>query len=316
MKLYVSLYSINKKMHQVIKHEQDGRDHHHHEDLSNIGQAFFLNLIFTIIEIIGGIFTNSMAIISDAIHDFGDSISLGLAWYFQKISKKASNSSYSYGYKRFSVIGALINAVILTIGSILILIETVPRILAPEETNSLGMIGLAVLGILVNGLAVFKLKKGKSLNEKVVRLHLLEDVLGWMAILIGSILIYFFQWYFIDSILSIGISLFVLRHVFVHLKSTMKIILQGVPENIDLQKIENLIRSKKEIVNLHDLHIWTIDGNYHILSVHLVLKEKLDFEKLIILKTGLRDELIQEDIEHSTFEFELSDENCAYKHCC
>ncbi len=303
-------------MHQVINNRNEGHHHHSHNDLSNIGQAFFLNLIFTIIEIIGGILTNSMAIISDAIHDFGDSISLGLAWYFQKLSKKASNSSFSYGYKRFSVLGALINAVILTVGSILILIETLPRIMHPQETNSLGMIALAILGIIVNGLAVLKLQKGKSLNEKVVRLHLLEDVLGWIAILIGSILIYFFNWYFIDSILSIGISVFILRHVFVHIKSTMNIILQAVPENINIQRIEEIIKSKKEIENIHDLHIWTIDGNYHILSVHIVLKEDIGFEELKIFKKDLREELVKEDIEHSTFEFESINENCAYENCC
>lgn len=303
-------------MHKIDITEEKGHHHHHNEDLSNISQAFFLNLFFTIVEIIGGILTNSMAIISDAIHDFGDSISLGLAWYFQKISKRKSNAIYSYGYKRFSVLGALINAVILTIGSSLIIIETIPRILKPEVTNSTGMILLSVLGIIINGLAVLKLKRGKSLNEKVVSLHMLEDVLGWIAILIGSILMYFFEWYFIDSILSIGISIFILKHIYTHLKTTMKIILQGVPENINIHTLEEIFRNTEEISGFHDLHIWTIDGNYHILSVHLILNQKLEFERLKTIKEELRIKLNKADIEHSTFEFELSNENCEYQHCC
>jgi len=163
--------------------------HHIHRRLheeGNISKAFFLNLSFTVVEIIGGLFTNSLAILSDALHDFGDSISLGLAWYFQRLSKKDRDQNFSYGYGRFSLLGALVNSVILTVGSVFILYKAIPGVLAPEEADSLGMIWLALLGVVVNTLAVATLKKGQSLNEKVVRLHLLEDVFGWVAVLIGA----------------------------------------------------------------------------------------------------------------------------------
>lgn len=304
-------------MHQIKSHTKHDHSHSHtNEDMKNIGVAFFLNLTFTFIEIIGGILTNSLAIISDAVHDFGDSISLGLAWYFQKVSKKGSNAVYSYGYKRFSILGALINAVILSVGSVLIFIETIPRLFHPQTVNAEGMIWLAVLGILVNGAAALRLNKGKSLNEKVVSLHMLEDVLGWIAVLIGSILMYYFNWSFIDPLLSIGISIFILVHVFSNIKATMKIILQGVPENIDLVQIRNLLMEENEIKDVHDLHIWTIDGEEHILSVHIVLNSALDFETLSSVKEKLRLRLLENDIEHATFEFELKDENCSYINCC
>ena len=184
--------------------------HHHQHDTKNISTAFFLNLAFTIIEIIGGLMTNSVAIMSDALHDLGDSLSLGLAWYFQKVAKKGRDKTFSYGYKRFSVLGAMINAIVLVVGSVFILQETIPRLWQPETPNVQGMFWLAILGIVVNGAAVLKLQKGTSLNEKVISLHLLEDVLGWAAVLVGSVLMYFFDLPIIDPLLSIGIAIFIL----------------------------------------------------------------------------------------------------------
>jgi len=168
-------------------HEHD----HSHGSGKNLAWAFLLNISFCVIELIGGLLTNSIAILSDALHDFGDSISLGLAWYFQKISKRKPDSRYTYGYKRFSTLSALVNCLVLLTGSGFILYESIKRILNPIESNAQGMFVLAVVGVLVNGAAVVRLKKGDSLNEKVVSLHLLEDVLGWVAVLIGSIVMMF-----------------------------------------------------------------------------------------------------------------------------
>ncbi len=184
-----------------------GHDHIHHRGGSkNIRTAFFLNVTFTIIEIIGGIMTNSMAILSDAVHDLGDSLSLGMAWYFQGLSSKGRDKSFSYGYGRFSLLGALINVCVLLIGSILILWKTIPRLLAPEAVDTTGMMILAVIGVIFNGLAVYRMRGGKSLNERVVALHLMEDVLGWVAVLIGSIIMHFFDLPIIDPILSLLIT--------------------------------------------------------------------------------------------------------------
>ena len=189
-------------------------NHSHNHSEGNIKIAFFLNLGFTIVEIIGGLYTNSLAILSDALHDLGDSLSLGLSWYFQRLSKKGSTKKFSYGYKRFSLLGAIINSIVLVVGSIFILSKAIPELFNPEETNAQGMLYLAILGVVVNGAAVFKLRKGKSLNEKVVSLHLLEDVLGWVAVLIGSIVMIYFDLPFVDPLLSILISIFVLYNVY------------------------------------------------------------------------------------------------------
>lgn len=228
---------------------------HSHQATGNIRFAFFLNLGFTIIEIIGGLLTNSVAILSDALHDFGDSISLGLAWYFQKLSRKGSNARYTYGYKRFSLIGALANSLILVAGSLFILSETIPRLIHPQPANEKGMFVLAILGIAVNGLAVLRLKKGNSLNERVVSLHLLEDVLGWAAILVGSVLMFFFDWPFIDPLLSILISIYILVHVSQSIRESMRILLQATPESVDIRHIRERILLLPGISDVHDMHV-------------------------------------------------------------
>lgn len=298
-------------MHQI----KNTTDQHQHKSEKNISYAFFLNLGFTIIEIIGGLITNSVAILSDAIHDFGDSISLGLAWYLQKVSKKGSDHKYSYGYRRFSLLGAIINSVVLLVGSFFILSETIPRIIHPQEPDLRGMFILAILGIIVNGAAVFRLRKGISLNEKVVSLHLWEDVLGWIAILIGSVIMYFFNVPVIDPILSVLITIYILIHVFRNIKASMRIILQGTPEEIDIDDIKKELLIFVEVNDVHDLHLWSIDGNYHVVTTHVILKEALTMDQLATLKTKIREKLEQLNVHHVTIEFETADETCCMEMC-
>lgn len=264
----------------------------------NIKTAFFLNFAFTIVEIIGGFMTNSVAIFSDAIHDLGDSLSLGLAWYFQKISQKGRDDEYSYGYRRFSVLGALINTVVLFLGCIFILWETIPRLIHPEEVDPKGMIFLSILGIIVNGAAVFNLKKGHSLNEKVVSLHLLEDVLGWVAVLIGSIIMLFWDLPIIDPILSIIITSYILFNIYKNIKSSMSVILQRIPDNVDLNKIQNYLLSNKNIASFTDLHIWSLDGEYNIMTINIRLTDEAD-SKII---SDIHSELNELNIQHCTIE--------------
>jgi len=293
-----------------------GHNHDHSKDVKNIKVAFFLNLSFTVIEIIGGILTNSVAILSDAVHDFGDSLSLGLAWYFQKLAKKGKTKSFSYGYKRFSLIGAVINCIVLIVGSIFILSEAIPRIFSPQETHAGGMFLLAIFGVVVNGAAVFRLRKGSSINEKVVSLHLLEDVLGWAAVLVGSVIMYFFDLPIIDPILSIGIACFVLFNVFRNMRQTLRIILQGIPEDIDAEHIIEHIEKLENVENVHDLHIWSMDGEYNVLTAHVTLKKVCPMEKLAELKAEIHLLLVQEQIQHATIEFETPDEQCNFKKSC
>ncbi|MEQ9231618.1 MAG: cation diffusion facilitator family transporter, partial [Cyclobacteriaceae bacterium] len=140
----------------------------HHHPTKNIRVAFFLNLGFALIELVGGLLTNSVAILSDALHDLGDSLTLGASWYFAKLSTKERDKEFSYGYKRFSVLGALISSVVLLIGSIFIIVETIPRLLNPVQPDTGGMIILGIIGVVVNGIAALKLSHGHSLNEQAV----------------------------------------------------------------------------------------------------------------------------------------------------
>ena len=292
----------------------DHQHHHNHHRTGNIAIAFVLNLVFTIFEIVGGLFTNSIAILSDALHDLGDTLSLGLAWYFQNFSTKGRDKTFSYGYRRFSLLGAMINALVLLSGSILVLVHAVPRLFQPEETNVKGMIFMAILGIVFNGAAVFRLKKGTSLNEKVVSLHLLEDVLGWIAVLIGAIVMYFVQLPIIDPILSVAITCFILFNVFKNLKATFQIILQGIPVNADVKKIKSYLTNHPAVSSIHDFHIWSMDGEYNILTVHVVLKDSY-FGEALKLKTELKKSLYAMGAHHTTIELEHPEDVCELINC-
>ena len=290
-------------------------DHSHNHSEGNVKVAFFLNLSFTIIEIIGGLYTNSLAILSDALHDLGDSLSLGLSWYFQKLSKKGRTKTFSYGYKRFSLLGAVINSIVLVAGSIFILSKAIPELFDPEETNVQGMLYLSILGIVVNGAAVLKLRKGESLNEKVVSLHLLEDVLGWVAVLIGSIIMMFTDAPFIDPLLSVLISLFVLYNVYKNLRKSMLVILQGIPEEISIDHIRQKLKAMPEVTDIHDCHAWSMDGQYNIFTIHLQLDKDYRLSEQAELKDTVRSKLKDESINHITIEFEGQDENCELEDC-
>ena len=288
---------------------------HHYSDVKNIKVAFFLNLSFTIIEIIGGILTNSVAILSDAVHDLGDSVTLGLSWYFQKLSKKPRTKVYTYGYKRFSLLGALINSIILLVGSVVILFHAIPRLFYPQQPDTKGMLILAIIGVIVNGLAVLRLRKGSSINEKVVSLHLMEDVLGWLAVLIGALIMNFVDAPIIDPILSLAISLYIFFNVFRNMREGLRIILQGSPSKLDIDEVENILLTMINVDSVHDLHAWTIDGEFNILTIHVVLKENISLEKQQKLKIDIRESMLRLGVQHCTIEFELQDEDCEMDNC-
>lgn len=284
-------------------------------DVKNIKIAFLLNFTFTIIEFIGGLLTNSMAILSDAVHDLGDCITLGLSWFFQKISKKPRTKEFTYGYKRFSLLGAVINSVILMVGSVIIMINAIPRLFNPQQPDVRGMLLLAVLGVIINGIALFRLRKGNSINEKVVSLHMLEDVLGWLAVLIGAGIMYFVDAPIIDPILSIAIALYILLNVYRNISESLRIILQGSPSNLNLEEVKNLLLGIKEVSSVHDLHAWSVDGEYNVLTIHVVLKEQISMDYQQIIKNSIRESLLTKGVQHCTIEFELDGEDCAMGDC-
>jgi len=285
------------------------------EGIRNIQVAFFLNLGFTVVEIFGGFFTNSMAILSDALHDLGDSLSLGMAWYFEKLSTKSRDKFFSFGYKRFSLLGAVINSMVLFTGSVIILVEAVPRLFNPQHSDFKGMFLLAIFGIIVNGAAMFRLRKGKSLNEKTVALHFLEDILGWVAILFGSITMMFVDFPQIDTIISILIAGFILSNVYKNIKSSFMILLQGVPENVDIAKIKSLAMQVERVKDVHDIHAWSMDGRYNIVTLHIVVDNNLDMEEIRKIKDGVKNEMQKMDFNHVTIEFEIEDEFCGLEDC-
>lgn len=285
--------------------------HNHNNSVRNIKIAFFLNLFFTIIEFIGGFLTNSVAIMSNAMHDLGDSFSLGLAWFLENFSSRKRTDQFSYGYKRFSLLGAFINGIILFIGSLFILTEAIPRLINPETSNAHGMLLLAIFGIVVNGIAFYKTAKGNTMNEKVISLHLLEDVLGWVTVFIISIVMIFTQISILDPILSILITFYILFGVLKNLKATALLFLQAAPKNLDVKIIDRELKKDSFIHGVHDTHIWSLDGEKHILSTHVIINKnssKKDIEKI---KYKLKQRLKDIGIEHSTLEIEFEDEICA-----
>jgi cobalt-zinc-cadmium efflux system protein len=287
---------------------------HHHDHNHSTGEAltvaFWLNTAFAIIELAGGLYTNSVAITTDALHDFGDSLSLGMAYYFHRKSLQARDQSFTYGYRRFSLLGAFINSFVLIIGSAFILQESIKRLAHPEEANAKGMIILAVIGLAVNLAAMLRLRKSGSLNEQVVSLHFLEDVLRWVAVLIGSVVMLFARVPVLDPILSLVIAGYILFNVYRNLRYAFRIFLQGAPLNINPDEIRKKVLGIHGIKDMHDFHTWTMDGTYNIMTMHVVLEKQLPVEKLTALKNEVRHCLHHLNIQHITIETEFEGDDC------
>lgn len=274
----------------------------------NILIAFILNLTFSILEFVGGIITNSVAIISDSIHDMGDAVSIGVSFFLERKSKKKPDEKYTYGYIRYSVLGGLITTLILMTGSILVIYGAITRIINPVEINYNGMIIFAIFGVIINFIAAYFTREGDSLNQKSVNLHMLEDVLGWVVVLIGAIIMNFTDISIIDPIMSIAVALFILVNAFKNFKSILDLFLEKTPNGVSVEEIKEHLSKIKGIIDVHHIHIWSIDGynNYatlHIISNNANIKEKI------------REELAEHNIKHVTIEIEKEDEHCNEKDC-
>lgn len=280
---------------------------------ANLRLVFLLNLGFTLLELVGGVWTNSLAIISGAVHDLGDSFSLGLAWYLDKYSKKGRDYRYSYGYRRFSLLGALATTLVITAGSLFILAEAVPRLMNPEHPKAEGMALFAVVGIIVNGLAVLRVKGGKTLNVQLVTWHLLGDLLGWTAVLVVSIVLMFNELLILDPILSILITSYVLYNVLLTLKKTMQLFLQAVPDSVDIPEIEKQLLAIDKVKSVHHTHVWSLDGEHNILTTHLVVEADATREDVLKIRNRVRLLLEDADFEHTTVEIGYENEYCRMK---
>ncbi len=266
----------------------------------NILIAFILNLSFSLLEIIGGFITNSISILSGAVHDLADAASIGISYYLEKKSKHKPNYKYTYGYVRYSTLAAFITTIILLSGSLFVIYNAINRLFNPIDINYDGMIIIAFIGILFNIIAVYKTKGGHSLNQEAVNLHLLQDALSWIIVLIGSILIKFTKINYIDSIMSLVISIYIIIHSLKHLKIILDLFLEKTPNNVNIRKIKKELLENKNIISIDHIHVWSLDGYNNYATLHAIINN----DEVENMKEYIKDYLKKENISHSTIEIE------------
>lgn len=276
----------------------------------NILIAFILNLSFSIFEFIGGTITNSVAIVSDSIHDIGDAISIGISYFLEKKSEKQPDATYTYGYARYSVIGSVITTLILLSGSVMVIFNAVNRMISPVEINYDGMILFAVIGVVVNFGAAYFTKEGNSLNQKAVNLHMLEDVLGWVVVLIGAVVMRFTDISILDPIMSVLVALFILTNALKYLKEVLDLFLEKAPHGISVEEIKEHVSEIEGVLDVHHIHIWSMDGHNNYATMHVVTEENAHS-----IKEKIREELQEHGINHVTLELESREESC-HEVCC
>lgn len=274
----------------------------------NILIAFILNLGFSIFEFIGGTLTNSVAIISDSVHDIGDALSIGISFFLEKKSKRKPDNKYTYGYIRYSIIGSVITTVILLIGSILVIFNSFERVIDPVDINYNGMIVFAIIGVIINFIAAYFTREGHSLNQKSVNLHMLEDVLGWIVVLIGAVIMKFTDIKIIDPILSIMVSVFIFVNAIKNLKTVLDLFLEKIPNGISIDELKEHILEINDVEDVHHIHVWSIDGYNNYATMHVVSNNKK-------VKDLIKEELNEHGISHVTIELETSDEKCDESNC-
>ena len=276
----------------------------------NILVAFILNLAFSIFEFVGGILCGSVAILSDSIHDIGDAASIGISFFLEKKSKKQPDEKYTYGYARYSVIGSVITTLILLVGSLIVIYNAILRIIIPSEINYSGMMIFAIVGVCVNFGAALLTREGGSLNQKAVNLHMLEDVLGWIIVLIGAIVMSFTDFYIIDPLMSIGVAIFIFINAIKNLKDAIDLFLEKTPRGIDIHDLEEHILHVDGVLDVHHVHVWSMDGQNGYATLHIVTNGNAHD-----IKDKVREELKEHGITHATLELESEGEHCHEEHC-
>ena len=276
----------------------------------NILMAFILNLGFSIFEFIGGIFTGSIAIVSDAIHDIGDASSIGISYFLEKKSKREPDEQYTYGYARYSVIGGLITTLILLIGSIFVIANAIVRFVEPRDINYDGMLIFAVIGVFVNLFAALFTHGEGSINQRAVNLHMIEDVLGWIVVLIGAFVMKLTDFALIDPIMSIGVAVFIFVNAIGNLKEVTELFLEKTPRGVDVEEIKEHIEEIDGVRGVHHIHVWSMDGQNNYATMHIVTDEEGSE-----IKARVREELREHGIGHVTLEIERYDEACSEKEC-
>ncbi len=272
--------------------------------------AFLLNLFFSVFEIIGGTVTGSVAILSDALHDLGDASGIGISYYMEKKSRKAPDEKHTYGYLRYSVMGSVITTAVLIFGSLAVIYNAARRILEPAEINYDGMIVFALVGTAVNFIAAHFTKDGDSLNQKAVNLHMLEDMLGWIVVLVGAIIMRFTDIRIIDPLMSVAVAVFIFINAVRNLKEALDLFLEKTPCGISVGDIERHIKALDGVADVHHIHIWSMDGINNYATLHIVTDKSFSE-----IKERVREELSEHGIAHSVIETEGTDEECHERNC-
>ena len=240
---------------------------------TSIWLAFFLNLSYAIVEFIAGGIFGSSAVLADSVHDLGDALAIGISALLETISNREEDRQYTLGYKRFSLLGAMLTAVILMIGSVLVILENITKIAHPQPVNEKGILWLGIIAVVINVLASLVVRKGKTKNESILSLHFLEDTLGWLAVILMAIILRFTDWYILDPLLSLVISIFILIKAIPRFWSTLKIFLDAVPEGVDIKQVMSDLEGLDNVASLNQLNLWTMDGLEKNAIVHVCLKE-------------------------------------------
>ena len=270
--------------------------------------AFFLNLTYAIVEFIAGGVFGSSAVLADSVHDLGDAIAIGISAFLETISNREEDNQYTLGYKRFSLLGALLTAIILMTGSVLVILENVTKILNPQPVNDEGIFWLGIIAITINVLASLVVGKGKTKNESILSLHFLEDTLGWVAVILMAIILRFTDWYILDPLLSLVISFFILSKALPRFWSTVKIFLDAVPEGINIKQVKSGLERLDNVASLNQLNLWTMDGLEKNAIVHLCLE---DWEQMTETKNQVRQLLEERGVQNITIEVDTSQSNHA-----
>ena len=270
--------------------------------------AFFLNLTYAIVEFIAGGIFGSSAVLADSVHDLGDAIAIGISAFLETISNREEDNQYTLGYKRFSLLGALVTAIILMTGSVLVILENVTKILNPQPVNDEGILWLGIIAITINVLASLVVGKGKTKNESILSLHFLEDTLGWLAVILMAIVLRFTNWYILDPLLSLVISFFILSKALPRFWSTLKIFLDAVPEGLDIEQVKNGLERLDNVASLNQINLWTMDGLEKNAIVHLCLE---DWEQMTETKNQVRQLLEERGVQNITIEVDTSQSNHA-----
>ena len=261
--------------------------------------AFFLNLSFAIVEFIAGGVFGSSAVLADSVHDLGDAIAIGLSAFLETISNREEDSHYTLGYKRFSLLGALITAVILMTGSVLVILENITKLFNPQPVNDEGILWLGIIAVTINMLASLVVRKGKTKNESILSLHFLEDTLGWIAVILMAIILRFTDWYILDPLLSLVISFFILSKAIPRFWSTLKIFLDAVPEGVDIKQVKSRLEQLDYVASVNQINLWTMDGLEKNAIIHVCLEHIKHME---VCKESIRDLLKDCGFQNITIE--------------